>query len=68
MRAGGFVRSRRPRPSPSAHRAEPTTSPETELGLWFTRSIVENHRGTIELRSRAGDGTRWTIWLPGWED
>ncbi len=40
----------------------------TGLGLWVTRNIVENHRGTIRMRTRCGDartGTLFRITLVG---
>ncbi len=36
----------------------------TGLGLSISRQIVENHRGSLVLRSRAGAGTTATITLP----
>jgi two-component system, NtrC family, sensor kinase len=44
----------------------PMTEPEgAGLGLSIIRDIVESHGGTIELRSRAGEGTTRIILLPG---
>jgi signal transduction histidine kinase len=37
----------------------------TRFGLSITRGIVEDHGGTIDLRSHADAGTTWTILLPG---
>jgi PAS domain S-box-containing protein len=34
------------------------------LGLFTSRSIVEQHKGTIQVRSRPGKGTTFTVWLP----
>lgn len=34
------------------------------LGLFLAKTIVEGHRGTIQLDSRVGQGTRVTIRLP----
>jgi PAS domain S-box-containing protein len=34
------------------------------LGLFISRQIVEAHRGRIEARSAAGEGTTFTVWLP----
>jgi signal transduction histidine kinase len=36
----------------------------TGLGLPITRRIVEAHGGTVAMRSREGEGTVATIWLP----
>ncbi|UBF29794.1 HAMP domain-containing histidine kinase (plasmid) [Kovacikia minuta CCNUW1] len=35
------------------------------LGLFLTKSIVEAHRGTIEVESAAGEGTSFIVKLPG---
>jgi PAS domain S-box-containing protein len=34
------------------------------LGLWIVRQIVEAHGGRVELWSRPGEGSRFTIHLP----
>ncbi len=44
-----------------------TTKPQGEglgLGLTISYSIVKQHRGRLEVHSRVGHGTRFTLWLP----
>ncbi|MBW1841565.1 MAG: response regulator [Deltaproteobacteria bacterium] len=36
----------------------------TGLGLLVTRKLIEEHRGTIDVKSRPGTGTTFTIRLP----
>jgi signal transduction histidine kinase len=36
----------------------------TGLGLWVSYGIVQNHGGSIKVRSRSGRGTTFTIALP----
>jgi len=36
----------------------------TGLGLWVSQGIVQNHGGTMQVRSRIGRGTTFTITLP----
>jgi PAS domain S-box-containing protein len=36
----------------------------TGLGLWVSQSIVQNHGGTMRVRSRVGRGTTFVITLP----
>jgi signal transduction histidine kinase len=36
----------------------------TGLGLWVSQSIVQNHGGTMRVRSRVGHGTTFMITLP----
>jgi two-component system phosphate regulon sensor histidine kinase PhoR len=34
------------------------------LGLFYVKLIVEEHFGKIEVKSKIGEGTTFTIWLP----
>lgn len=46
---------------------DPLYSPrsgDTELGLYISKKIVEEHGGRIDVDSRAGEGTMFTVWLP----
>ncbi len=36
----------------------------TGLGLAIVHRIIENHRGSIDVESQPGEGTRFVIWLP----
>ena len=36
----------------------------TGLGLWVSKGIIDRHHGGIQLRSRPGKGTVFTIFLP----
>jgi PAS domain S-box-containing protein len=39
----------------------------TGLGLAISRRIIDDHHGSIEVRSEVGRGTAFTIWLPAGE-
>ncbi|MDQ3957559.1 MAG: HAMP domain-containing histidine kinase [Actinomycetota bacterium] len=49
-------------PAPHAQKSGPSGS---GLGLYLTRRLVEAHGGTISVASRAGEGSTFTIILPG---
>jgi signal transduction histidine kinase len=34
------------------------------LGLYITHKIVEAHEGRIDVSSRRGEGTIFSVWLP----
>ena len=38
----------------------------TGLGLAIAKWIIDEHRGSVEVRTREGEGTTFTIWLPVW--
>jgi two-component system NtrC family sensor kinase len=35
------------------------------LGLTITRGIVEAHEGSVEVKTRLGEGTTFVVVLPG---
>ena len=37
----------------------------TGLGLSITYSIIQQHQGTIEVETQVGEGTTFTVRLPG---
>ncbi len=41
------------------------TQPETGLDLSITQAVIERHHGAIEVESQPGQGTTFTIHLPG---
>lgn len=41
-----------------------STQPGSGLGLHLARSVVEMHGGSLTVHSQAGQGARFTIWLP----
>ncbi|MCJ7810692.1 MAG: GAF domain-containing sensor histidine kinase, partial [Dehalococcoidia bacterium] len=34
------------------------------IGLWFCRRIIEEHKGTIQVESKLGEGSTFTVTLP----
>ncbi len=40
----------------------------TGLGLSISYGIIEDHHGTIEVKSEVGEGTEFSIWLPSDSD
>ena len=54
-------------PDALTHIFDPFYSDKPEglgLGLFVSRNIVEDHGGRIEVETRVGEGTTFTIWLP----
>lgn len=41
-----------------------TDVPGSGVGLWSVRGIVERHRGSLEVESRVGEGSTFTMRLP----
>ena len=36
----------------------------TGLGLSIAKWIIDEHRGSVEVRTREGEGTTFVVWLP----
>jgi signal transduction histidine kinase len=36
----------------------------TGLGLWISKGIIDKHGGRIQMKSRMGTGTLFSMWLP----
>lgn len=51
-----------------AHNARALDAGSTGLGLTIVKQTVEQHGGSIEVRSHEGSGSVFTIWLPVIED
>ena len=63
----GIAREHLPRLTERFYRVDPARSREsggTGLGLAIVKHIVERHRGTLEIKSRVGEGTGVSVRLP----
>jgi two-component system phosphate regulon sensor histidine kinase PhoR len=63
----GMTRSQLDRLGESFFRAEDTRVRQTRgvgLGLAIAHHIVQAHRGKIEVESRPGQGSKFTVWIP----
>lgn len=66
----GIERQHIPRLTERFYRIEsPTGTPPvgTGLGLAIVKHVVSHHRGTLEIDSEPGRGSRFVIWLPASE-
>lgn len=63
----GIVRENIPRLTERFFRVSPAKSKDlggTGLGLAITKHILARHRGALDIQSRIGEGSRFTIWIP----
>jgi len=63
----GIARENVPRVTERFFRVSPAKSRDlggTGLGLAITKHILARHRGALDIQSRQGEGSRFTIWVP----
>ena len=63
----GIARENVPRVTERFFRVSPAKSKDlggTGLGLAITKHILARHRGALDIQSRPGEGSRFTIWVP----
>jgi two-component system phosphate regulon sensor histidine kinase PhoR len=64
----GIPRKHIPRLTERFYRVDTARSRElggTGLGLAIVKHIVNRHRGQLEIDSTPGEGSRFTVYLPG---
>ncbi|WP_325063310.1 sensor histidine kinase [Halovulum marinum] len=63
----GIAREHIPRLTERFFRVNPSQSKDmggTGLGLAITKHILARHQGAVDIRSRVGEGSRFTLWIP----
>nr|WP_246237349.1 ATP-binding protein [Halovulum dunhuangense] len=63
----GIAREHIPRLTERFYRVNPGKSKKlggTGLGLAITKHILQRHGGALDVKSRLGEGSRFTIWIP----
>ncbi len=66
-RGEGIAREHLPRLTERFYRVDPARSRElggTGLGLAIVKHLVNRHRGSLEIESEPGEGSRFTVYLP----
>ena len=66
-RSDGIASEHLPRLTERFYRVDTARSRElggTGLGLAIVKHILNRHRGRLEIASRIGEGSSFTVWLP----